>query len=69
MYLFLSTAGTKVHSGFIRSYNSIADQVISLVGSQLDANPGYTVVSTGHSLGGSLASLAGVSLKSNFPDT
>ncbi|KAJ7352168.1 alpha/beta-hydrolase, partial [Mycena albidolilacea] len=62
-------SGTKVHSGFIRSYNSIADQVISLVGSQLDANPGYTVVSTGHSLGGSLASLAGVSLKSNFPDT
>ncbi|KAJ7812707.1 alpha/beta-hydrolase [Mycena olivaceomarginata] len=55
-------SGTKVHSGFIRSYNSIADQVISLVGSQLDANPGYTVVSTGHSLGGSLASLARVSL-------
>ncbi|KAJ6598584.1 alpha/beta-hydrolase [Mycena sp. CBHHK59/15] len=62
-------SGVEVHSGFIRSYNSVATQVIALVQDQLTQFPNYTVVSTGHSLGGSLASLAGVSLKSNFPDT
>ncbi|KAJ7122136.1 Alpha/Beta hydrolase protein, partial [Mycena epipterygia] len=62
-------SGTKVHSGFIRSYNSVAPQVIAVVKDQLAQFPDYTIVSTGHSLGGSLASLAGVSLKSNFPDT
>ncbi|KAJ6468240.1 Alpha/Beta hydrolase protein, partial [Mycena sanguinolenta] len=43
--------------------------VIALVKTQLDQNPDYTVVSTGHSLGGSLAGLWAVSLKSNSPDT
>ncbi|KAF7375336.1 Alpha/beta-hydrolase [Mycena sanguinolenta] len=62
-------SGATVHSGFLRSYNSVADQVIALVKTQLDLNPDYAVVSTGHSLGGSLASLSAVSLKSNFPDT
>ncbi|KAF8206913.1 Alpha/Beta hydrolase protein [Mycena galopus ATCC 62051] len=41
--------------------------VIALVQSQLEQYPNYTVVHTGHSLGGSLANLASVSLKSNFP--
>ncbi|KAJ7209011.1 Alpha/Beta hydrolase protein, partial [Mycena haematopus] len=69
MRIPMSVAGATVHSGFIRSYNSVADQVVALVKTQLDQNPEYAVMSTGRRLGGSLASLAGVSLKSNFPNT
>ncbi|TDL19369.1 alpha/beta-hydrolase [Rickenella mellea] len=55
------------HTGFLTAYNSVASNIISTVKAQLAAHPGYTLVSTGHSLGGALASLGGLSLKSNFP--
>jgi predicted lipase len=51
----------------LTAWNSVADHVISTVRTQLVAHPGYTIVTTGHSLGGSLSSLAGLSMKSNFP--
>lgn len=56
------------HFFFIR-YNSVADTVISTVNDQLTLFPGYSVVTTGHSLGGALSSLAAASLKGNFPST
>jgi len=43
-------------------------QIIAIVAQQLKAHPGYSVVTTGHSLGGSLSSLAAVTIKHNFPD-
>jgi hypothetical protein len=42
--------------------------VVNTVSKELAEHPGYTIVSTGHSLGGALASLAGVALKANLPD-
>lgn len=62
------TAGSAmVHTGFSTAFNSVASGIISAVRSQLAAHPGYTLISVGHSLGGALSSLGGLSLKSNFP--
>ncbi|KAJ7701144.1 alpha/beta-hydrolase, partial [Mycena rosella] len=60
-------AGSTVHTGFLTAWNSVASAVLSTVKSQLGENPDYHLVSTGHSLGGSLASLAALSLHENFP--
>jgi hypothetical protein len=60
-------AGSTAHAGFLTAWNSVANTVLSTVRSQLAAHPGYSLVSTGHSLGGALSSLAGISLKQNFP--
>lgn len=59
---------TSTHSGFTNCWLSIASNVIPIVQSELSAHPDYALVTTGHSLGGSLASLAAVTLKGNFPD-
>ncbi|KAL0574308.1 hypothetical protein V5O48_007646 [Marasmius crinis-equi] len=59
--------GSLAHTGFLTAWNSIANQVISTVRSQLAAHPGYGLVSSGHSLGGALSGLAGISLQQNFP--
>ncbi|KAH9167547.1 alpha/beta-hydrolase [Lactarius sanguifluus] len=56
-----------VHAGFLVSYNSVRSVVLHAVREQLEAFPGYGVVLAGHSLGGALASLAALSVKSNFP--
>lgn len=60
--------GVQVHQGFMAAYNSVADLIISNVQSQLAENPPYSLVSVGHSLGGALSSLGGVSLAANFPN-
>ncbi|KIM78843.1 hypothetical protein PILCRDRAFT_74960 [Piloderma croceum F 1598] len=57
-----------VHLGFLTAYNSVASNVISVVKKQLEIHPGYSIVSTGHSLGASIASIGGLSLKANFPN-
>jgi len=56
-----------VHAGFLVSYNSVRAVVVDVVRGQLRAFPDYRVVIAGHSLGGSLASLAALSVKSNLP--
>ncbi|KIJ55296.1 hypothetical protein M422DRAFT_41300 [Sphaerobolus stellatus SS14] len=60
-------SGVQVHSGFLNAYNSVANSVISAVKIQLASYPNYKIVTSGHSLGGALSSLAAVSLKGNFP--
>ncbi|KAF8578195.1 alpha/beta-hydrolase [Ramaria rubella] len=62
-------SGAMVHAGFLTGWNSVAKIVLRSVGFQLQAHPGYSLVSTGHSLGGALASLAAMSFKANFPYT
>ncbi|KAL5494544.1 hypothetical protein ACEPAI_5 [Sanghuangporus weigelae] len=63
------TNDATAHVGFLDAYNSVASTILSTVSSELQAHPDYTLISTGHSLGASLASLCGVSLASNFPGT
>ncbi|KAF8644785.1 hypothetical protein AX16_008247 [Volvariella volvacea WC 439] len=57
-----------VHTGFLNAYNLVAEQVLDLVKSELSSKPGYTVVSTGHSLGGAIASLAALSIRGTHPN-
>jgi len=63
----VAPSGTLVHSGFLAGWNSVSIQVLSCVSRQLQAYPEYTLVTAGHSLGGSVASLAAMSFKANFP--
>ncbi len=54
----------KVHYGFIEAYKSLREVVLNSVKSSgLD-----TVIFTGHSLGGALASLAALDIQYNLPD-
>jgi len=59
--------GSLAHTGFLTAWNSVASQVISTVETQLSAHPGYSLVTSGHSLGAALSSLAAISLQQNFP--
>lgn len=56
-----------MHQGFLNAYNSVVSEILATVASQLAKHPSYSLVSVGHSLGGALASIAGISLKANFP--
>lgn len=58
-----------IHSGFQSAYQAVQSNILSTVKSQLASNPSYRVVITGHSLGGALASLSAISLKSGLPNT
>lgn len=57
-----------VATGFQANVQALQDQVIPIVRSQLAMNPGYAIHITGHSLGGSMAAISSVQLKSAFPD-
>ncbi|KAJ7830436.1 alpha/beta-hydrolase [Mycena olivaceomarginata] len=57
----------EVHSGFLAAYNDVADIVLSTVKAQAAKFPSYDIVITGHSLGGSLAALGAVSVKTALP--
>lgn len=50
------------------SWDSISPEVLLAIGSQLTMHEDHSVITTGHSLGGSLALLAAVSLRQNFKD-
>ncbi|KAL4782766.1 Alpha/Beta hydrolase protein [Aspergillus varians] len=56
-------SGCEVHSGFWKSWQVVADSLTSGVESAIAAYPGYTVVSTGHSFGAALATLAATVLR------
>ncbi|THH17678.1 hypothetical protein EW146_g3186 [Bondarzewia mesenterica] len=65
--LLNSSEPVDAHAGFLSGYNSVAQTVLSEVKSQLNKHKGYSIILTGHSLGGALASIASVSIKSNLP--
>lgn len=62
--------GVKVHRGFYRQYCSIKDELINEINTRL-GNQGTTNLKTlvvcGHSLGGAVATIAGVHLAQLFP--
>ncbi|KAJ7221296.1 Alpha/Beta hydrolase protein [Mycena pura] len=61
--------GTKAHFGFQHAWCTIAEETVKIVTAELAAHPGYSIVTTGHSLGGALASMAAVILQTLFPTT
>ncbi|CAG8513753.1 7018_t:CDS:2 [Paraglomus occultum] len=52
---FPGVPGAKVHAGFLAVYNDTREEITQIVKDQVAQNPGYNVISVGHSLGGSLA--------------
>ncbi|TWU79259.1 hypothetical protein ED733_009032 [Metarhizium rileyi] len=53
----------RIHQGFWAAFRGIKDDMMQVVMSQLGQNPGFKVVTTGHSLGGAVATIAGVYLR------
>ncbi|KAJ2915419.1 hypothetical protein MD484_g5006, partial [Candolleomyces efflorescens] len=64
---FVVEPAVLVHKGFLDAWNTVALNTVNVVRSQLASHLGYTVVVTGHSLGGALASLAAISIKMSYP--
>ncbi|KAJ2355966.1 hypothetical protein H4S02_012832, partial [Coemansia sp. RSA 2611] len=60
-------SGSSVVSGFLSGYLITSAQVIQTVVSLSAKFPGYTIVATGHSLGGSRASLFVADLTTKYP--
>jgi Lipase (class 3) len=58
-----AATGCRAHSGYVRSWEDSRQQVITTVQDALANNQGFTVVTTGHSLGAGVASVAGVQLR------
>ncbi|TFK21472.1 alpha/beta-hydrolase [Coprinopsis marcescibilis] len=58
--------GVRVHAGFLTAWDSVALQVLAILKVQLKAHPDFTLVTTGHSLGGAIALLAALSLHGTF---
>ncbi|KAF6834025.1 lipase [Colletotrichum plurivorum] len=57
------TDGCKIHSGFANAWDEVKETIIAAVQSAKSANPDYTVITTGHSLGGAIATIAGAELR------
>eukprot|EP00842_Homolaphlyctis_polyrhiza_P002073 jgi/Hompol1/2867/HPOL_006200-RA len=57
-----SPAESRVHMGFLAAWEFLRDDAIARVGWHLNQNPDYTILVTGHSLGGAIATMASVDL-------
>lgn len=55
-------SGCKVHQGFYRSYESVHDQIITLLNQYQAQYPNATLSITGHSLGAAMAAHCGAAL-------
>ncbi|PNP41884.1 lipase [Trichoderma gamsii] len=55
--------GCSVHDGFNDAWNEIADAATAAISQAVAANPGFSIVTTGHSLGGAVATLAAATLR------
>ncbi|KAL6902465.1 Alpha/Beta hydrolase protein [Trichoderma evansii] len=55
--------GCEVHDGFNDAWNEISDAATAALNQAVAANPGFSIVTTGHSLGGAVATLAAATLR------
>jgi predicted lipase len=53
----------QVHTGFLESYMSVADQVVERVSALVKKYPSASILFTGHSLGGAMATFAAMDVK------
>ena len=63
---YKNIAGVEVHEGFYAAYKSVSSQVISAVKALKTAHPKATYLITGYSLGGAIATFAGVDIKTTL---
>lgn len=56
-------SGGKFHTGFFSAWEEMAEGVTATIDSALAANPGYRIVTTGHSLGGAVATIGAAHLR------
>ncbi len=61
-------SGCEAHSGFLASWNSVKPVVQDAVEGAVGTYPAYSVIATGHSLGGALATLAAADLRNSGYD-
>ncbi|KAJ4468246.1 Alpha/Beta hydrolase protein [Lentinula aciculospora] len=60
--------GVRVHTGFLTAWNLVSVQVFAILTEQLVLHRDIeTIVTSGHSLGGALATLCAISAKQRFP--
>ncbi|KIM69610.1 hypothetical protein SCLCIDRAFT_102679 [Scleroderma citrinum Foug A] len=64
-----SAAQPRVHAGFLLAYESIARTLLDILDKQIESHPTYSVIATGHSLGGAIASIASIAIRNLYPRT
>ena len=58
-------SGCTVHQGFWTSWLEARPGILAAVKAAVERNPGYGIVSTGHSLGGAIATLCAANLRNS----
>ncbi|EFQ33710.1 lipase [Colletotrichum graminicola] len=53
----------KAHAGFLTAWKEVKGEILDAVNATKTANPSYTVVAVGHSLGGAVITIAGAYLR------
>eukprot|EP00128_Syssomonas_multiformis_P012886 Colp12_sorted_trinity150504_noHs@6127 len=56
----------QVHQGFYKDYIALRDQILQAYESAKQRYPSFSVISTGHSLGGAMATLCGLDLYTKY---
>ncbi|KAJ1947613.1 hypothetical protein FBU59_001858 [Linderina macrospora] len=63
-----SVSGSKVHKGFLQTYSSASSAIETAVAKLVAKYPTYSIVLTGHSLGGGEAAIAAADFATRHPE-